>query len=100
MQRQLIKNKSESSEQIQIALQDSYKRLIKPALENELINKIKSNADLEAMDVFTRNLRQLLLASPLGEKIILAIDPGYRTGCKVAVIDKNGNLLDNGYLHS
>ncbi|MCA0335124.1 MAG: RNA-binding transcriptional accessory protein [Bacteroidetes bacterium] len=101
MQRQLIKNKSESSEQILIALQDSYKRLIKPALENELINKIKSNADLEAMDVFTRNLRQLLLASPLSEKIILAIDPGYRTGCKVAVIDKNGNLLDTTviYIH-
>jgi uncharacterized protein len=79
--------------QMELAISDSYKRFLKPAIENEFANLSKEKADIAAIQVFTENLRQLLLASPLGQKNVLAIDPGYRTGCKVVVLDSQGNLL-------
>ena len=83
------------SEQVREAVKDSYKRLLAPSMETEFKNSSKEIADDEAIKVFAENLRQLLLAPPLGQKNILAIDPGYRTGCKVVCIDTQGNLLHN-----
>ncbi|MCF2497815.1 Tex family protein [Dyadobacter chenhuakuii] len=79
--------------QMELAISDSYKRLLKPSIETEFANLSKEKADIAAIQVFTENLRQLLLASPLGQKSVLAIDPGYRTGCKVVVLDSQGNLV-------
>ena len=81
--------------QMELAISDSYKRLLKPSIENEFANLSKEKADIAAIQVFTENLRQLLLASPLGQKNVLAIDPGYRTGCKVVVLDSQGNLVSD-----
>ena len=83
----------EAAEQLRLALKDSYKRLLQPSIETEFRNASKEKADLEAIRVFADNLRQLLLAAPLGEKRVLGIDPGFRTGCKVVVLDASGNLL-------
>lgn len=77
------------------AIEDSYQRLLAPSLENELCKELKSRADVEAIQVFADNLRQLLLAAPLGEKRVLALDPGYRTGAKLVCLDEQGKLLDN-----
>lgn len=85
----------EVSQQVEMAVNDSYKRLLLPSMENEFKALHKEKADEEAIKVFAENLRQLLLASPLGQKSVLAIDPGYRTGCKVVCLDKQGNLLHN-----
>ena len=90
-----IKEYYDVSEQVRMAVRDSYKRLLHPSIENEFRALSKEKADDEAIRVFATNLRQLLMASPLGSKRILAIDPGYRTGCKVVCIDANGNLLHN-----
>jgi len=90
-----VKGYTHSSEQIRLAVTDSYKRLIQPSLENEFKKLSKEKADEEAIAVFSRNLRQLLLTSPLGEKRILAIDPGFRTGCKLVCLDESGNLIHN-----
>lgn len=90
-----IKNKKETAQQLQLAIKDSYKRLLEPAISNETLQEAKAKADIKAIDVFAENLRQLLLASPLGEKRILAIDPGFRTGCKVVCLDEKGDLLYN-----
>ncbi|MBP6040147.1 MAG: RNA-binding transcriptional accessory protein [Flavobacterium sp.] len=91
-----IKNKnSEVTEHLELAIKDSYKRLLEPAISNETLQEAKAKADIKAIDVFSENLRQLLLAPPLGEKRILAIDPGYRTGCKVVCLDEKGDLLNN-----
>ena len=95
VERLVVKNHSEAAQQMSMAVTDSYKRLIVPSLETEFVNLIKEKSDEEAIKVFTDNLRQLLLASPLGEKNVLAIDPGYRTGCKVVCLDAQGNLLHN-----
>ena len=84
-----------ATEQVKLALEDSYKRLLSPSIETEFRNKAKEIADTEAIKVFTENLKQLLLAAPLGQMSILAIDPGFRTGCKVVCLDDNGNLLDH-----
>lgn len=84
-----------AEEQISLAVADAFKRLLQPSMENEVKSYLKTQADEKAIDVFAGNLRQLLLASPLGEKNILAIDPGFRTGCKVVCLDRNGNLLHN-----
>lgn len=86
---------NECEEEILKALKDSFKRLIKPSIDTEFIQKAKAKADKEAINVFASNLRQLLLAAPLGEKRVLAIDPGFRTGCKVVCLDAQGNLLHN-----
>ena len=75
------------------ALEDSYQRLLFPSMETEVRTVTKERADEEAIRVFAENLRQLLLASPLGEKNVLAIDPGFRTGCKVVCLDRQGKLL-------
>ena len=83
------------SEQVHMSIKDSYKRLLEPSIENEFRASSKEKADKEAIHVFAENLRQLLMASPLGEKRILALDPGYRTGCKVVCLDAQGNLLHN-----
>ena len=85
--------------QVQMAMEDSYKRLIHPSIENESLNTAKEKADTEAIKVFADNLTQLLLASPLGQKRVLAIDPGFRTGCKVVCLDAQGNLLHNDTIY-
>ena len=77
------------------AIRDGYKRLILPSIENQIIGEFKEKAELVAIEVFAKNLKQLLLSAPLGQVPILAIDPGFRTGCKVVALDANGNLLDN-----
>lgn len=90
-----IKGNNESSEQVRLAIKDSYQRLLRPSLETEFANSSKEKADKEAINVFAENLRQLLLAPPLGQKRVLAIDPGYRTGCKVVCLDEQGNMLSD-----
>lgn len=92
----IIKNaNSPSISHVQLAIEDSYKRLLHPAISNETLQEAKAKADIKAIDVFAGNLSQLLLAPPLGEKRILAIDPGYRSGCKVVCLDEKGDLLYN-----
>lgn len=86
----IIKNDSESKPYLEQFIDDAYKRLLAPALSNETLQKAKEKADETAIEIFAKNLKQLLLASPLGEKRVLAIDPGYRTGCKVVCIDEQG----------
>jgi protein Tex len=88
-----IKNSSPSAEQVAIAIEDSFSRLLKSSIENEFRMSSKTKADEEAIRVFAENLRQLLLASPLGQKRVLAIDPGFRTGCKVVCLDERGTFL-------
>ncbi len=95
----IIKSKNESSEQIVLAIKDSYKRLLEPAISNETLQEAKEKADKKAIEIFSENLSQLLLAPPLGEKRILAIDPGYKSGCKVVCIDEKGDLLHNETLY-
>lgn len=90
-----IKENNENAAEFSKAVEDSYNRLIKPSIENEFRLDSKNKADEEAIAVFAENLRQLLLASPLGNKRVLAIDPGFRTGCKVAGIDEQGNFIFN-----
>ncbi|SIT19014.1 Tex family protein [Chryseobacterium gambrini] len=91
----IIKSNNETSEQISLAIKDSYKRLLEPAISNETLQEAKEKADKKAIEIFAENLTQLLLAPPLGEKRILAIDPGYRSGCKVVCLDEKGDLLHN-----
>ena len=92
----VIKNgNSPSINHVQLAIEDSYKRLLHPAISNETLQEAKAKADKTAIDVFANNLGQLLLAPPFGEKRILAIDPGYRSGCKVVCLDEKGDLLYN-----
>lgn len=91
----IVKSNGACAEQIELAIADAYKRLLFPALSNEALSLAKEKADAEAISVFAKNLRQLLLGSPLGEKRILAIDPGFRTGCKVVCLDENGGLQHN-----
>ncbi len=95
----IIKSRNESSEQIALAIKDSYKRLLEPAISNETLQEAKEKADKKAIEIFSENLSQLLLAPPLGEKRILAIDPGYKSGCKVVCIDEKGDLLHNETLY-
>ncbi|MCH4552015.1 Tex family protein [Aestuariibaculum lutulentum] len=91
----IIRSNNACAAQIEIAIADAYKRLLLPALSNEALQIAKEKADASAISVFARNLKQLLLGSPLGEKRILAIDPGFRTGCKVVCLDAQGSLLYN-----
>ncbi len=90
-----LKGRGEAPGQVQQALHDSWKRLLHPSLETELRNDLKAAADKTAIRVFAENLRQLLLAPPLGQKRIMAIDPGFRTGCKIVCLDEEGRLLHN-----
>ncbi len=91
----IIKSNNECADQIALAIKDSYKRLLEPAISNEALQEAKEKADHKAIEIFAENLRQLLLAPPLGEKRILAIDPGFKSGCKVVCIDEKGDLLHN-----
>jgi uncharacterized protein len=92
----IITNKnSDAVPHLELAIKDSYKRLLEPAISNETLQEAKQKADIKAIDVFAGNLGQLLLAPPLGEKRILAIDPGFRSGCKVVCLDEKGDLLYN-----
>ena len=91
--RQFVKRFSPSREYMEAAVADGYKRLLAPSIENETRGNAKQRADDEAISVFAENLRQLLMSSPLGQKRVLAIDPGFRTGCKVVVLDSQGNLI-------
>lgn len=95
LEKQFIQNNSAAAAQVKLAVQDSYKRLLGPAMETEARNLSKEKADEEAIRVFAENARQLLLAAPMGEKNVLAIDPGFRTGCKVVCLDRQGKLLQN-----
>lgn len=95
LQRQYVRGRNGSSEQVSMAVDDAYKRLLKPSIESEFAGMSKEKADEEAIKVFAENLRQLLLASPLGQKRVMGIDPGFRTGCKVVCLDAQGNLLHN-----
>jgi uncharacterized protein len=95
LNRRFVKSRTEASEQVEIAVKDGYKRLLKPSIETEFAALSKEKADAQAIKVFAENLRQLLLASPLGQKRVLGIDPGFRTGCKVVCLDAQGNLLHN-----
>lgn len=95
LERLFVKNDSEAAEQVWMAVKDSYKRLLQPQMETEFRNQAKERADEEAIRVFADNLRQLLMAPPLGQKSVLAIDPGFRTGCKIVCLDRQGKLLHN-----
>ena len=95
LDRQFVKGRNASSQQVSEAVKDAYKRLLKPSIETEFAAMSKEKADDEAIQVFTANLRQLLLAPPLGQKRMMGIDPGFRTGCKVVCLDAQGNLLHN-----
>lgn len=95
LNRIFIKGNNKASQQVEMAVKDSYKRLLQPSMETELRQIAKQKADEEAIRVFAGNLRQLLLAAPLGQKNVLAIDPGFRTGCKVVCLDRQGRLLHN-----
>lgn len=83
------------AEQLHLAFDDSFKRLLEPSISNEVLKEAKEQADVESIRIFGENLRQLLLAPPVGQKRVLAIDPGFRTGCKVVCLDEQGNLLHN-----
>ncbi|MFP4366745.1 MAG: Tex family protein [Bacteroidales bacterium] len=95
LEKLFLKGKGSSSDQVRHAIKDSYKRLLGPSIETGFRSSSKERADREAIAVFAENLKQLLLAPPLGQKRILALDPGYRTGCKVVCLDAEGNLLHN-----
>jgi uncharacterized protein len=96
LQHYLLKNQNAAEKpRLNGAFEDAYKRLLMPSLETEFLNEAKVKADLEAINVFVTNLRELLLSSPLGQKHMLAVDPGFRTGCKVVELDKQGKLLQN-----
>jgi len=91
----VIKNQDACSVQIELAITDAYKRLLYPSLSNETLQTAKQKADDEAIAIFAKNLKQLLLGSPLGEKRVLAIDPGFRSGCKIVCLDEKGDLKHN-----
>lgn len=95
IENEIITSHNDTTPHLELAIRDSYKRLLEPAISNEVLQECKAKADSKAIDVFATNLSQLLLAPPLGEKRILAIDPGYRSGCKVVCLDEKGDLLYN-----
>ena len=95
MKHRIVKNNSNSAQQVWLAATDAYKRLLQPQMETEMRKFYKEKADKEAISVFTKNARQLLLAAPLGQVTTLAIDPGFRTGCKVVILNPQGKLLYN-----
>ncbi len=101
LEKEYVKALTPSTEHVKKAIRDAYRRLLQPSLESEFRTALKQKADDEAINVFAENLRQLLLSAPLGSKRILAIDPGYRTGCKVVCLDEKGDLLQTAliYIH-
>lgn len=99
LERFFVKGNDACADVVAEACKESYKRLMCPSLENEILNEAKEKADKEAIKIFTTNLRQLLLAPPVGSKRVLAIDPGFRTGCKVVCLDESGDLLTNATIY-
>jgi uncharacterized protein len=99
LENQFIKGNNKKSQQVKAALDDGYKRLLKPSMETETRLKSKQLADEEAIRVFAENARQLLLAAPIGQKRVLALDPGFRTGCKLVCLDEQGKLLENSTIY-
>ena len=99
IEKNIIKSSGEIANFLQKTIKDSYKRLLEPSIANETLQEAKDKADNKAIAVFSENLSQLLLAAPLGEKRILAIDPGYRTGCKVVCLDEKGDLLHHDVIY-
>ena len=99
LQNKFVRKKTNSSRQIEMAIKDAYKRLLSPSIETEFRHQIKAKADEEAIQVFTENLKQLLLSAPLGTKRILAIDPGFRSGCKVVCLNEEGKLLHDTVIY-
>lgn len=99
LEARFVKGTSEAAKQVKLAVKDGYKRLMKPSLETEVRMLTKNKADKEAIQVFTDNIRQLLLGAPLGKKKVLALDPGFRTGCKLVCLDAQGKLLDNDAIY-
>ncbi|RCH56766.1 RNA-binding transcriptional accessory protein [Mucilaginibacter hurinus] len=99
LEKQFIKGNNQSAGQVRIAIADGYKRLLKPGMETEVRLFTKKAADEEAIRVFAENARQLLLSAPLGQKRVMAIDPGFRTGCKVVCLDEQGKLLENATIY-
>ncbi|MEM6634166.1 MAG: Tex family protein, partial [Bacteroidota bacterium] len=97
--KQFVQGRSPASDQVERACEDCYKRLMAPSIETEIRMLAKEKADKEAIEVFADNLRQLLLAAPLGQKRTLALDPGFRTGCKVVCLDEQGKLLENATIY-
>ena len=95
LERRFITGNNSCAKQVEMAIQDGYKRLLMPAMETEVRAEAKKRADENAIRVFAENIRQLLLAAPLGQKRVLALDPGFRTGCKVVCLDEQGSLLAN-----
>ena len=94
-----VKSDGSASQQVALAAEDSYRRLLGPSMETEVRHELKERADDEAIRVFAQNLRQCLMATPLGQKAVLAIDPGYRTGCKMVCLDRQGKLLDHAIIY-
>lgn len=99
LEQRFVKGHNAAAQQVQMAVKDGYKRLLRPSMETEIRLASKKRADEEAIKVFAENLRQLLLAAPLGQKNVLAIDPGYRTGCKVVCLDRQGKLVHNDVIY-
>jgi len=95
LENRFITGRNACAEQVELALRDGYKRLLQPAMETEMRAMVKKAADEEAIRVFAENVRQLLLAAPLGQKRVLALDPGFRTGCKMVYLNEQGNLIEN-----
>ena len=95
LERRFLTGRNACADQVELAIQDGYKRLLQPAMETEMRAEAKKRADEEAIRVFAENVRQLLLAAPLGQKRILSLDPGFRTGCKLVYLDEQGNLIEN-----
>jgi uncharacterized protein len=99
LERQYIKGTNAATEQVKLAVHDSYKRLLRPSLETEIRMESKMKADEEAIKVFATNLKELLLAAPLGQKNVLALDPGFRSGCKVVCLDRQGKLVHHDVIY-
>ncbi|MBF0484564.1 MAG: RNA-binding transcriptional accessory protein [Candidatus Omnitrophica bacterium] len=99
LQKLFVKGKNADSSQVMMACDDSFTRLLSLSMESELRMELKKRADLEAIDIFNKNLRQLLMASPMGQKRVMGIDPGQRTGCKIVCLDEQGKLLDNDVIY-
>jgi protein Tex len=99
LERQFVTGQGPCAEQMRLAVQDGYKRLLNSSMETEARLESKKKADAEAVRVFAENLRELLLAAPLGQKVVMGIDPGFRTGCKVVVLDAQGKLLHNDVIY-
>ena len=95
LNRLFVKNNNAAAQEVEVAVKDAYKRLIKPSIETEIRLEMKKKADQEAISVFAENLKQLLMAAPMGQKRVMAIDPGFRTGCKVVCLDAQGRLLEH-----